>query len=61
MGVKGLSFGQKMKQKKSQTTHKHMTDQQYHDMCLEVTKRIVSNNFDEKVQYDKLFRQILAG
>ena len=57
-GFKSFALVSKYVAKKKESAKLDLTDQQYHDLCLEVTRRIVTNNFDERIQYDKFFKNL---
>ena len=57
-GFKSFALVTRYVAKKKQSTKLDLTDQQYQDLCLEVTRRIVTNNFDERIQYDKFFKNL---
>jgi hypothetical protein len=54
-GVNKLSFGQKSKKKVTNTNVKDISENDYENLCLEVTRRILDNRHEEQELYGKLY------
>lgn len=54
-GASKLTFGQKVKKKATNTILLDMDENDYENLCLEVTKRILSNRRDEQELYGKIY------
>jgi len=53
------NFGMRSKQRKFNLKSKDLSDQQYQDLCYEVTRRIRQNQIQEEIEYSNLFRMTL--
>ena len=54
-GVNKLTFGQKAKKKTSNVNLKEMNENDYENLCMEVTRRIINNRREEQELYGKLY------
>lgn len=54
-GANKLTFGQKVKKKATNNLMLDMDENDYENLCLEVTKRIMNNRRDEQELYGKLY------
>ena len=54
-GASKLTFGQKVKKKATNNLLLDLDENDYENLCLEVTKRIMSNRREEQELYGKLY------
>lgn len=54
-GASKLTFGQKVKKKATNNLTVDLDENDYENLCLEVTKRIMGNRREEQELYGKLY------